>query len=176
MTWCHEKGDAMEDDNKNNIVTPKEENSNTVVTKKDVENMSAGELLGILLEYEGPGRSVRFQENAMTQEKKKQGIPYTYDFSWSWLVDEAEKKDIHYGDDGHWSALRSVALEEKEILYVRNITGKKKRTVEATEEAFKAFDELADDVAVSKALLLTEALERFVHDVRSGAIKFQIKL
>ncbi len=166
----------MEYDNKTKIITPQEENSNIVVTKKDVENMSAVDIMGILQEYEGPRRSVRFQENAMTQEKKKQGIPYTYDFSWSWLVDEAEKKGIHYGDDGHWSVVKSIASEENDILYVRNITGKKKRTVEAMEEAFKAFDELADDVAVSKALLLTEALERFVRDVRSGAIKLQIKL
>ena len=59
---------------------------------------------------------------------------------------------------------------------MRNITGKKKRTVEATEEAFKAFDELADKLPVSKALLLTEALERFVRDVQGGIISFQFKL
>lgn len=166
----------MEYEDKNNFATEKEESSNTMVTKKDVENMSAEELLVILQEYEGQGRSVRFQENAMTQEKKNNGIPYTYDFSWGWLVDEAEKKSIHYGDDGHWSVVKNIASEEKEILYVRNITGKKKRTVEATEEAFKAFDELADKLPVSKALLLTEALERFVRDVRGGIITFQFKL
>ena len=168
MSWCHEKGDAMEDDNKNNKVTQKEENSNTMVTKKDVENMSAEELLGILQEYEGTGRSIRFQESAMSQEKKKQGIPYTYDFSWGFLVGMAQKKGIIYGEDEHWTIGKNITSEVNEVILVRNIAGKKKRTVEATEDAFRAFDELAEQLPVSKALLLTEALERFVRNVRNG--------
>ena len=166
----------MEDDNKTNIVTPKEEYSNTVVTKKDVENMSAVDIMGILQEYEGPGRTVRFQENAMTQEKRKQGIPYTYDFSWGFLVGMAEKKGIVYGEDEHWTIGKRFATEAKDSILVRNIIEKKKRTVEASEEAFRAFDELADKLPVSKSLLFTEALERFVRDVRDGTVTFQFRL
>ena len=55
-------------DNNNNGINA---SSNTVITKQAVESMTKEELLDILKEYEGNGRSVRFQENAVTKEKKE---------------------------------------------------------------------------------------------------------
>ena len=142
---------------------------------KEYRSMTKEELLVILKEYEGNGRSVRFQENAVTREKKEKNIPYTFDFSWSFLTNLADRKGIRYSGD-KWSISEEESPEDKDIIRVRNLEGKRKRTVEATAEAFLHFDELAAKLPVPKALLMTEALERFVCDVQNGKITFSFKL
>ena len=154
----------------------KEEISNVVVTKQDVENMTQETLLVLLKEYEGPGRSVRFQENAMTQEKKHKGETYKYAFSWGWLMEQAAMKGLVHGEDGHWKEIKQMDSASNDVIVVRNVENKKKRTVEASEEAFVAFDALAGRVPVSKALLMTEAIQRFVNAVEDGRIGFEYRL
>lgn len=162
----------MCDINNNSGITAK---GNTVVTKQAVESMTKEELLVILKDYEGTGRSVRFQEKAVSKEKKEKGIPYLYDFSWSFVTILAERKGLQYSGD-EWCICEGLVSEDKDIIQVRNLEGKKKRTVEATEEAFQHFDELSDKLPFPKALLMTEAIERFVHDVKNEKITFSFKL
>ena len=157
-------------------VIQKEETDNSVVTKLDVKGMKQGELLELLRQYEGSGRTLRFQENAVSQEKKEKGIPYYYDFSWGWLVEQAKEKGIVYGEDGHWSVAEQANAISKDVIIIRNIERKKKRTVEASEDAFEAFDRLADKLAVQKALLMTEAIQHFVKEIESGRISFEYRL
>ena len=159
-------------DNNNNGINA---SSNTVITKQAVESMTKEELLVILKEYEGNGRSVRFQENAVTKEKKEKSIPYTFDFSWSFLTNLADRKGLRYSED-KWCISDNELPEDKDIILVRTLEGKRKRTVEATAEAFRHFDELAEKLPFPKALLMTEALERFVSDVQNEKITFSFKL
>lgn len=173
--FCRE-GEHMKEENIITFTTENEETSNTVVTKQAVESMTQGELLGLLKAYEGPGRTLRFQEQAMTQEKKEQGIPYKFAFSWSWLTVQASEKGLVYGEDGHWKAEKQLVHMKNDVIIVRNVENKRKRTVEASEEAFADFDALARRLPISKALLMTEAIQRFAEDVEAGRIGFEYRL
>lgn len=166
----------MKNEKQNVSVVENSDSNHTIVTKRDVEGMTREELFVILREYEGQGRTLRFQENAATQEKKQSKIPYVYDFSWSWLVEQAARKGISYGSDDHWQEVSLSNEAERDVIMVRNVEKKKKRTVEASEDSFKAFDILAGRLPVSKALLMTEAIERFVKDVEAGHIGFEYRL
>ena len=142
----------MKEENKNLLVTEKEDTSSIKVTKQDVERMTSEELLMLLKEYEGQGRSVRFQEEAMTQGKKEQGLSYKYEFSWGWLMEQAALKGLVYGEDGHWNIEKKRDSVSNDVIIVRNVENKKKRTVEASEEAFVAFDALAGGRIVKNAI------------------------
>ena len=166
----------MKTDKKTISVIQKEQTSNSMVTKVDLKGMSQGKLLELLRQYEGSGRTLRFQKEAVSQEKKEKGISYLYDFSWGWLVEQAKEKGIVYGEDGHWNIAEQVDAITKDVIIVRNVESKKKRTVEAAEEAFKAFDRLADRLAIQKALLMTEAIQHFVKEVETGRISFEYRL
>ena len=166
----------MKADNITSSVVQREDVSNSMITKVDLKGMSQGKLLELLRKYESNGRTLRFQEEAVSQEKKEKGIPYLYDFSWSWLTEQAKEKGIVYGEDGHWNIVEQADAITKDVIIVRNVESKKKRTVEAAEEAFKAFDRLADRLAIQKALLMTEAIQHFVKEVETGRISFEYRL
>jgi len=134
--------------------------------------MKPSELLQFLKEFEGPGRSKRFANDAASYEKKKSEVAYKYDFSWSWLSNQAFNMGIEY-TDGHWY-MRSYDTKPEESTYTIRVQklGKaktKKRTIEADSDAWEKWDKMLGDVPC-KAVFYTATIDKFIDDMRAGKI------
>lgn len=162
--------------NKNNnlVVSQDKSNNNKVVTQDDIKAMKPSELLQFLKEFEGSGRSKRFTEDAASYDKKKSGIAYKYDFSWSWITNQALTMGIEYSvGDGHW-CMRSNDTKPEESTYTIRVKklGKaktKKRTIEANSDAWERWDKMFGDLPC-KAAFYTAAIDKFVDDMSAGKI------
>lgn len=159
--------------NNNLVVTQGKSNNNKVITQDDIRAMKPSELLQFLQEFEGSGRSKRFTDYAASYEKKKRGIAYKYDFSWSWLTKQAFNMGIEYSADGYW-CMRSDEIKHVDSTYTIRVhkmdkRQTKKRTIEADSNAWAEWDEVFGDLPC-KAVFYTAALVRLAKDMRAGKI------
>lgn len=161
-------------ENNNFSLTHEELKDSKVVTQEDIKNMKPEKLLAFLRQYEGAGRSQRFTDDAATNEKKKDGISYKYDFSWSWLKNQVYSVGIEYSDGaGCWN-MRSDNTKQGESVYTiclrkMDKTQTKKRTIEADTDVWREWDKMLIDVPC-KSAFYSAALSRFMEDMRAGKI------
>lgn len=149
----------------------------SVITQKEVAGYSREELLALLKEFEGPGRTKEFSLKAASKEKKKAGEAFNYDFSWSWLVGQAKLKGIVYGEDHRWHVQESVesasvGVEKKEVVVIGKKVPTQKRTMVVSEEVLKLWDEVLR-AKPCKAEFLSIAMERFIRELQEGKVVIQ---
>ncbi len=162
------------DENNNLTVTQCKSNDDKLITQDDIRSMGSSELQQFLKEFEDPGRSKRFTDDAASYEKKKSGSAYKYDFSWSWLTKQAFIMGIEYSDgDSKW-CMRSNDTKHEESTYTIRVQklGKaktKKRTIEADSDVWEKWDKKLGDVPC-KAVFYTAALDKFIEDMSAGKI------
>jgi hypothetical protein len=168
-----QKGRNM-DMNNNILETQEKSMSNKIITQEDIKTMKSGDLLQFLKQFEGSGRSKHFTDDAASYEKKKSGIVFKYDFSWSWLTKQAFCMGIEYSDgDGHW-CMRSCDTKPEESTYTIRVqklgkTKTKKRTIEVDSDTWEKWDKKLGDVPC-KAVFYTAALGKFIEDMSAGKI------
>lgn len=148
-----------------------------VITQKEVIGYTREELLALLKQFEGQGRTKEFSLKAASKEKKRVGETFDYDFSWSWLVGQAKLKGIVYGKDHRWRVLESVedalvGAEKKEVVVIGKKVPTQKRTMVVSEEVLKIWDEVLKDKPC-KADFLSIAMERFIRELQDGDIVIQ---
>jgi len=145
-----------------------------VITQKEVICYSREELLTFLMQFEGPGRTKEFNLKAATKEKKKAGDAYEFDFSWSWLVEQAKQKGIVYGKDHRWCILKSSegGEDKKEVIVLGRRAHTQKRTMVVSEEVLKVWDEVLKGKPC-KAEFLSIAMERFIRELQEGNVVIQ---
>lgn len=147
------------------------------VTQKEILGYSREELLTLLKQFEGPGRTKEFNLKAASKEKKKTGEVYEYEFSWSWLVGQAKLKGIVYGEDHRWRVLEPaedslVGDEKREVIVIGKKVPTQKRTMVVSEEVLKLWDEVLKDKPC-KAEFLSIAMERFIRELQEGKVVIQ---
>ena len=148
-----------------------------VITQKEVIGYTREELLALLKQFEGPGRTKEFSLKAASKEKKKTGEAYEYEFSWSWLVSQAKLKGIVYGEDHRWRVLEPAedawgGENKKEVIVIGKKVPTQKRTMVVSEEVLKLWDETLRDKPC-KAEFLSIAMERFIRELQDGNVVIQ---
>ena len=148
-----------------------------VITQKEIVGYSREELLALLKQFEGPGRTKEFSLKAASKEKKNAGEAFDYDFSWSWLVGQAKLKGIVYGEDHRWRIVESVETasvgdEKKEVVVIGQKVPIQKRTMVVSAEVLKLWDKALEGKPC-KAECLSLAMERFIRDLQKGKVVIQ---